>query len=112
MAAYLVPHDGLLDGGQVLQGRQQDVSPWRAADILNEVAKLLAQGNKHFVFIFNGLCVRVLEVAFECGTWEKELRTVEEGDEFLPSSLCAQGQGNGGEASNGIETEDNIVVLE
>lgn len=41
----------------------------------------------------------------------KRAQTIEEGDQFLPSALGAQGEGNGGEASDCIETEDNIVVL-
>lgn len=38
-------------------------------------------------------------------------QTIEEGDQFLPSALGAQGQGDGGQASDCIETEDNVVVL-
>lgn len=38
-------------------------------------------------------------------------RTIEEGDKLLSSAFSTQGQSNGGEASNGIEAEDDIVVL-
>lgn len=38
-------------------------------------------------------------------------QTVEEGDELLSSALGAQGQGDGRETSNGIEAENDIVVL-
>lgn len=42
---------------------------------------------------------------------EEGSQTVEEGDELLSSALGAQGQGDGRETSNGIEAEDDIVVL-
>lgn len=38
-------------------------------------------------------------------------RTVEEGDELLSSAFGTQGQSDGGETSDGIEAEDDIVVL-
>lgn len=38
-------------------------------------------------------------------------RTVEEGNELLPSAFGAKGEGDGGETSDGVETEDDIVVL-
>lgn len=41
----------------------------------------------------------------------KRAQTIEEGDQFLPSALGAQGEGDGGEASDCIEAKDNIVVL-
>lgn len=41
----------------------------------------------------------------------KRAQTIEEGDQLLPSALGAQGEGDSGEASDCIETEDDIVVL-
>ena len=55
--ARLVSHDGLLDGSQVLQGRQQHVAKLRAPDVLDEGAKLLAQRDKDLVFILDRLCL-------------------------------------------------------
>ena len=58
------------------------MTPWRTADVLDEVAELLTQGNKHLVFVFDGLCVpvrRVVRLSKSCKGWP----TVEEGDEFL-----------------------------
>lgn len=52
----LVPHYWFLDGGEILEGRQEDVTPLRTADILDEIAQFLAQGNEDLVLIFNGLC--------------------------------------------------------
>lgn len=60
--AHLVPHHGLLDGGEVFQRRQKHMAPLRATDVFDEVAKLLAQGNKDLVLVLDGLCqgVRVM----------------------------------------------------
>lgn len=41
----------------------------------------------------------------------KGSQTVEEGDQFLPSALGAQGEGDGRQTSDGVEAEDDIVVL-
>lgn len=38
-------------------------------------------------------------------------RTVEEGNQLLPSAFGAKGEGDGGETSDGVETENDIVVL-
>lgn len=55
-ATDLVSDDGLLNGSEVLEGGQKDVTPCRAADIFNKAAELLAQGDENFIFILNGLC--------------------------------------------------------
>lgn len=106
----LVPHHWLLDGGEVLQGRQEDVTPLRTADVLDEVAQLLAQGNEDLVLVFDRLCSPVRGRCTHELSGEGQ-QTVEEGDELLPSALGAQGQGDGRKTSDGIETEDDIVVL-
>lgn len=41
----------------------------------------------------------------------KGSQTVEEGNQLLPSALGAQGQGDGRQTSDGVEAEDDIVVL-
>jgi hypothetical protein len=43
--AYLVPHNGLLDGGEVLERGEQDMAPLRTADVVDKAPKLLAQSN-------------------------------------------------------------------
>ena len=58
--AYLVPHDGLLDGGEVLERGEQDMAPLRTADIVDKAPKLLAQGDEDLVLILDGLCSRGL----------------------------------------------------
>lgn len=39
-------------------------------------------------------------------------RTVQEGDQLLAGALGAEGEGDGGETVNGIQAEEDIVVLE
>lgn len=41
----LVPHYRLLDSSQILQGRQENMTPLRTANILDEVAEFLTQRN-------------------------------------------------------------------
>lgn len=50
---YLVAHNGFLYRSEILKGGEEDVTPLRPSDVLNEVAELLAQGNKHFVLILD-----------------------------------------------------------
>jgi hypothetical protein len=58
---HLVPDDRLLDRSEVLEGGQQDVAPLRAADILDKVAKLLAQRNQDLILVLDRLCTAVRE---------------------------------------------------
>lgn len=53
--AYLVAHDGLLNGGQVFQGREQDMPPLRAAHVVDEVAELLTKGDQDLVLVLDRL---------------------------------------------------------
>ena len=39
-------------------------------------------------------------------------RTVEKRDEFVSGALGAEGEGNGGEAVDGVKPKQNIVVLD
>lgn len=43
--------------------------------------------------------------------WGKGSRTVEKGNELLPSAFGAQGEGDSRETSDSIEAENDIVVL-
>lgn len=56
LETHLVPDDGLLNGSEVLQRRQQDVTPLRATDILDKVAELLAQRNQDLILVLDRLC--------------------------------------------------------
>lgn len=50
---HLLSHQRFLYGGQVLQGRQEDVAPFRTPNIFNEPSKLFAQRREDFIFVFN-----------------------------------------------------------
>jgi hypothetical protein len=56
LKTHLITDDGLLDSSEVLEGRKENVTPLRAANILGEAAELLAQGNKDLVLILDGFC--------------------------------------------------------
>lgn len=55
---YLVPHDGLFYSREVLERGEQHMTRLRTADILDEVAELLAQGNEDLVLVLDRLCSR------------------------------------------------------
>lgn len=56
--AYLVSHNRLLYGCEVLERGEQDMAPLRAADVVDKAPKLLAQGNEDLVLILDRLCSR------------------------------------------------------
>ena len=58
-ASYLVTDDRLLDSSEVLEGRQQNMTPLRTANILDKAAKFLTQGNENLIFILHGLCTEL-----------------------------------------------------
>ena len=57
-SSYLITNDWLFYGCEILEGREEDVAPLRAADVLDEAAEFLAQGDENFVFVLNRLCMR------------------------------------------------------
>lgn len=87
------------------------MTPLRAADIFDKRAKLLAEGNEDFVFVFDRFYGWLLDVdrrgIFICGWY----LTVEEGDELLSSALGAECERNGRESVDGIQAKEDIVVL-
>jgi len=54
---YLIPHNGLLYSREVFEGRQEDMTPLRPANILDELAEFFAQSDKDFVLILDGLYI-------------------------------------------------------
>lgn len=83
LESYLVTHYGLFDGSEVLERRQQNMSPLGTTDIFDKATELFTQGNQDFVLIFHGLCkVSRLElnintqreVGFEAGKVEMAKR--------------------------------------
>jgi hypothetical protein len=116
--AYLVSHDGFFYGCEVLERGEQDMAPLRTADVVDKAAKLLAQGNKDLILVFDGLCSRgVLAMGEPArggvvgGDSRRGRLTVKEGDQLLAGALGAQRQGNGREPVDGIEAEQDVVVL-
>lgn len=90
--AYLVPHHGLLDGCEVLQRGEQDVTPLGTADIVDKAPELLAQGDEDLVFILDGLCSRgmlamngVRDIGPEAG--QAGRLTIKEGDQLIAGAL-------------------------
>lgn len=59
IASYFVPHERLLNRGQVLERRQEHVAIVGASHVLDEVAQLITQRGEHLVFVFHGFCVAV-----------------------------------------------------
>ena len=112
--SYLVADDGLFDGGEVLKRGKNDVSPGWATNVLSEATKLLTQGDQNFILIFDRLCKARLDTARKL--WrdigrKRNRRTIEERDQLISGSLSAESKGNGGESMNGIESEEDIVML-
>jgi hypothetical protein len=89
---HLVSHDGLLDGGEVLKGREEHVAPLSSSDILYEAAELLAQGDQDLVLILD--------------------RFIKKRDELLPGALRTEGESDGGQPVNGAQAEQDVIVLE
>ena len=52
----LVPDYGLLDRSEVLEGGEEHMAPFRAAEVVQKVSQLLAQSNQDLILVFDGLC--------------------------------------------------------
>jgi len=107
----LIPHERLFDGGEVFQRRQEHVPVLWPADILDKVAQLFAEGGEDFIFVFHRFYAHASALYGESQSHASWRRTIEEWDELIARPLRAQGEGDGGQAPDGIETEENIVVL-
>lgn len=96
------------------------MAPLRAADILDEVAELLAQGHEDLVLVLDRLCSRGrLATSAPTGRVARPRwgggrggrLTIKEGDELVPGALGAQGEGDGRQPVDRIEAEEDVVVL-
>jgi len=110
---YLVPDDGLLDGGKILQRRQQDVAPLGTTDILDKTPKLVTQRDQNFVLVLDRFCRgnkkikaqrRVQHYDDRISTQGRAL-TVKEGDQLLASAFWSQSQRDGRQTPDRIKTE-------
>lgn len=102
---YLVADNRLFDSCQVLEGRENDVTPLRAANIFSKPAELFAQGDQDLVFIFNRFCTSMLEGGgLKSQNVEVVRLTVEKRNKLFAGTLGAEGQSNRREAVDGIES--------
>jgi hypothetical protein len=115
---YLVPDGGLLYGCQIFQGREEYMSPLRTANVLDEGSEFTTQGDENFVLIFNRLCSQE-ETVSKMGSLERVVDTwtaggrltIKEWNQLLASALGAQGERDGREAMDGVQTKQNIIML-
>ena len=88
----LLPHHRLLDGGEVLQGREEAVDVLGAANLGDEVAHLLGDRQQTLVLV-------VVAVG-------------EERHELGPGPLRSQRRCDRGQAPDAVQTELDVLVLE
>lgn len=88
----LFAHDGLLHGGEVLEGREQAVDVLRPANLRDEVPHLLSDGQQTLILV-------VVAVG-------------EERNELAPSALSTERRGDRREAPYGVKTELDVLVLQ
>lgn len=51
--SYLVPHHGFLDGREVLQRGEEDMTPVGSSNVFHKASKLFAQSHQDFVLILD-----------------------------------------------------------
>lgn len=83
---------------------------FRATNVLDEATELVAQSSQDLVFVLDRF-FRMALVRDESGATKGE-GTVKEGNELISGSLRAQGKSDGGEAADGVQSEQDIVVLQ
>lgn len=85
------------------------MAPFRPSQVVQKVSQLLAQSNQNLILVLDRLC------NFFTSDITPETRpsrlTVEKGDKLLPCTLGAESKSNGAEAVDGVQAEENIVVL-
>ncbi len=90
---HLVPDDSLLDRCEVLERAEQEVAIRGSAEVGDKgPAELLGEREQDLVLVVEAV--------------------LQEGDELVARALRAQGQGDGGEAVDGVEAKVHIVRLE
>jgi hypothetical protein len=90
------------------------VTPLGTADIVDKAPKLLAQGDENLVLVLDGLCSRDM-LAMDRSAISGERRgrlTIKKGDQLIAGALRTQSEGNGRKAVDGIESEQDVVVLQ
>lgn len=51
--SYLVAHDRLFDGCEILQRRENNMGPLGTTDVFGEATELFAQSDQYFVLILD-----------------------------------------------------------
>ena len=86
----LVAHERLLDAGEVLEEREDGVGVVGSADVLDEgCAELFCEGDEDLVVVVE--------------------RLLEEGEELGAGALWAEGDADGRDAVDGVETEGDVL---
>ena len=87
-ATHLVSHKRLLDGSEVLQGREEHVPILGAAHVFDKAAQLIAQGCEHFVLVFHRFCGAVSAVCLRTEVFDIAVIPSKKG---ISSSLVRSG---------------------
>ena len=85
MKEYLIADDGLLDGGEGLERRQEAVDKLSASDEGRERAQLLGEGQQHLVLVVDGVG--------------------QERDQLGPGTLDSQGHSDGRQLLDGVQAK-------
>lgn len=85
------------------------MAPFGSAKVVYEVSQLLAQSNQDLVFVldrlYNFFTSEIAPTTRPCRL------TIEKGDELLPCTLGAESKSNSAETMDGVQTEEDIIVL-
>ena len=108
--AYLVPHERLLNHGEVLQRRQQHVAVLRSTHVLDEAAQLVAQGGEDFILVLDRLYICVSSQVI-CPSCASRNHTVEEGYQLISRALRPERERDRGQSPDCVESQKNVIVL-
>lgn len=82
-----------------------------ATNILDETTELIAQGGQDLVFVLDRFfCAALAIVLLGVWAWTDD-STVKEGYELISGALRAKSKGDGRQAADGVQSEQDIVML-
>lgn len=82
-----------------------------ATNILDKTTELVAQGGQDLVFVLDRFfCTELAIVLSGVRTWIDD-STIKEGYELISGALRAKSKGNGRQAADSVQSEQDIVVL-
>lgn len=82
-----------------------------ATDIFDKTTELVTQGGQDLVFVLDRFFCATLAIVFSCVRAWTDNSTIKEGYELIPGALRAKSKGNGRQAADGIQSEQDIVML-